>query len=450
MAKATKTLLISVLALAYTKITQEEDSTLKEKAFSIHAQTTIVNQYKPAFRVPYSGPHSLLPEREHRISVTSTFYLGSRLWRNGFLFVNPELAGGEGLSQTLGLGGATNGETFRIGDPKPAIYLARLFFQQIISLNSENPKAINRDVDHFKDDDFNQIASFVPDRYLNIVLGKISIADYFDDNSFCHDPRTEFLNWALMASGAWDYPANTRGYTPSAVIELFTPRYECRAGLSMMPTTANGQIMDPNLSRAFGLTFEQAWHYRLFQQPGTLRLLAFYNTAKMGNYTEALLQDPLAPDITLTRRYGRTKWGLALNLEQFIREGSGFFLRLSWNDGRNETWAFTEIDHALACGLSLQGILPGVKEDRWALAYALNGLSPYHRKYLQKGGRGFMLGDGTLNYGYEQIGETFYRFPLKEGLFYLTLDYQVILNPGYNRDRKGPVHVFSVRTHVRI
>lgn len=449
MVQAVRTLL-SVFAFIYATRSQEKDSTFKAKAFSIHAQTTIVSQYKLPFRAPYSGPHSLSPERENRVSVTSTFYLGSRLGRNSFLFINPELAGGEGLSQTLGLGGAANGETFRIGHPRPAIYLARLFFQQVINLASENPKATDRDIDLFKGDDLNQVASFVPEKYLNIVLGKISIADYFDDNSFCHDPRTEFLNWALMASGAWDYPANTRGYTPSAVIELFTPRWEGRVGFSMLPTAANGHIMDPNIGRAFGLTFEQAWHYRFFRQPGTLRLLAFYNTARMGSYTEALFQDPLAPDITLTRRYGRTKGGLALNLEQFIREGSGFFLRLSWNDGRNETWAFTEIDHSLACGVSLQGILPGVKEDRWALAYALNGLSPYHRNYLQKGGRGFMLGDGTLHYGYEQIMETFYRFPLKEGLFFLTLDYQLILNPGYNRDRKGPVHVFSVRTHVRI
>ncbi|RMF50175.1 MAG: carbohydrate porin [Bacteroidetes bacterium] len=442
-------LLLSLLTSISPGLKRDNDSLPNEKVFSIHAQTTIVNQHKLPFRAPYSGPNSLSLERENRISVTSTFYIGSRLWRNGFVFINPEAAGGEGLSQTLGLGGATNGETFRVDNPKPTLYLARLFFQQVFPLDPQGPKILNRDIDHFKDDDFNQVASYFPDRYVNIVVGKISIADYFDDNSFCHDPRTEFLNWALMASAAWDYPANTRGYTPSAVVELFTPRYECRAGISMVPTTANGSIMDINIGKAYGLTFEQVWNYKLLKNRGTTRLLLFYNTARMGSYTEALLQDVYPPDITLTRKYGRNKYGIALNIEQYISKGSGLFLRLSWNDGKNETWAFTEIDHAMACGLSLQGILPNLK-DRWAIAYSLNGLSRYHRAYLQKGGKGFMLGDGNLNYGPEQIIESFYRFPLRQELFHITLDYQLILNPGYNRDRKGPVHVFSVRTHVRI
>ena len=416
---------------------------------SLHFQSTIVNQYKPGFSAKYSGINSLYTEEENRISVTATFYAGLRLWKNASVFVNPELAGGEGLSQTLGIAGATNGETFRIGDPKPAIYLARGFIQQVLPIYSDDTEEIPKDIEHFKNEDFNQLSEFLPDRYINIVIGKISIADYFDDNTFAHDPRTEFMNWALMSSAAWDYPANTRGYTPSAVIEYFSKKYECRAGISMVPTTANGNVMDKNITKAYSITFENVLHYHLFHQPGTLRLLGFYTTARMGNYDLAVLQNPLNPDITNTRQYGRTKYGVVLNAEQYISSNIGCFLKLSWNDGINETWAFTEIDHALSAGINIHNILKN-SEDNFSVAYALNGISEQHRNYLKHGGIGFMLGDGNLNYAAEHIVESFYKIAIKKNTFYLTLDYQFILNPGYNKDRAGPVHVFSVRTHVRI
>lgn len=427
-------------------ITQQKDTL---KWYSIHFQNTIVNQYKMPFVVKYNGENSLSDKEENRVSVTSTFYLGSKLWRNSSVFINPEMAAGEGLSQTLGLAGASNGETFRIGNPKPAIYIARLFYQQIIPLLSNGKRGINKDIDHFKNDDFNQLENYLPDKYFNIVLGKISIADYFDDNSFSHDPRAEFMNWALMSSAAWDYPANTRGYTPSLVVEYFAPKYECRWSISMVPTTANGNRMNTQIDKAHSITFENVFHYHLFGKKGSVRIIGFYTTANMGNYKDALRLDSLAPDIIQTRQYGRSKYGGVINIEQFIRKESGWFLKLSWNDGKNETWAFTEIDHALSMGISIHSFFPNLN-DNFAIAYALNGISEDHRKYLKHGGKGFMLGDGNLNYGMENIIEAYYKVALKRELLFLTLDYQCIFNPGYNKDRKGPVHIFSVRTHIRI
>lgn len=434
--------------LVYHTPAQPSDSTKPLKPYSLHFQSTIVNQYKLPFTAPYTGLNSLMPQEENRISVTSTFYAGVKLWKNAELYVNPELAGGEGLSQTLGLAGATNGETFRVGNPKPAIYLARLFYQQFIPLHSNNNKHASHN--RFKDDDFNQIERFLPDKYINIILGKVSVADYFDDNSFSHDPRSAFLNWALMASAAWDYPADTRGYTPSLIIEFFSTHYECRAGLSMLPTTANGNEMNTDILKAHSLTLENVWHYQFKEKPGSIRLIAFYNTANMGNYEQALFTTHTRPpDIIQTRQYGRNKYGFAVNIEQFFNSKSGGFIKISWNDGHNETWAFTEIDHALSAGVSIHSLVPHA-EDNLAIGYALNGISKPHRKYLKQGGMGFMLGDGQLNYAPENILETYYKIALQKQKIYLTLDYQLILNPGYNKDRQGPVHVFSVRTHIRI
>lgn len=428
------------------QIHAQADSIKELSRFSLHFQSTIINQYKLPFNAKYSGQNSLSDKEENRISITSTLFAGMRLWKHSSVFINPELAGGEGLSQTLGLAGATNGETFRIGNPKPSIYLARLFFQQLINLNT-GKKDVNPNIDHFKGEDFNQVEDSISDVYLNFVIGKISIADYFDDNSFAHDPRTEFMNWALMASAGWDYPANTRGYTPSAVVELFSKKWEARAGVSMVPKEANGNIMDENIHKAHSITTELVRNFKLWNKPGTIRFLGFYTTARMGNYIQAT--NDSAPDITKTRQYGRTKYGWAINIEQFLNEKSGIFLKYSWNDGKNETWAFTEIDRSLCAGISWFHLIPKA-DDNIALAYVVNGISNEHQQYLKKGGLGFMLGDGNLNYGYEHILEFYYKIALKKNNIYLTADYQFILNPGYNKDRSGPVNVFSIRTHIRL
>lgn len=420
--------------------TQAQD-TLHAERFSIHAQTTVIYQHKPSFRVPYTGENSLQPQTEGKTSVTSTLFLGARLWKGANLFLTPELAGGSGLSEVLGVAAATNGETFRIGDPAPSIYLARLFFRQRFALSQTTV---------YQPSGFNAIGERVPQRYIGITIGKIGAADYFDNNRYSHDPRTQFLSWALMSNGAWDYPANTRGYTPSFVLEYVTPRQELRYGFSLVPLMANGNAMNWNVSKASSHTLEYTHRHQLFGRAGAVRLLGFFNTANMGNYEQSLSANPQQPDVVSTRKYGHTKYGFGVNAEQELRADLGGFLKASWNDGHNETWMFTEIDRSVSAGLSLSGNRWKRSEDNIGLAYVASGISKPHRDYLSAGGKGFILGDGKLNYAWEQLAELYYSAALVPDRLFISGAYQLLLNPGYNKDRNGPVHIFSVRLHTQL
>jgi high affinity Mn2+ porin len=429
-----------VVCIGVSAYAQQTDS-LKNERFSIHAQTTIIDQKKLAFRVPYSGQNSLLPQAESQTSITSTLYLGLRLWQGGSVYINPELAGGSGLSQVLGIADETNGETPRIANPAPSISIARLFYQQFFALSKEKTSLLS---------DFNQLGGYIPTKYISLIIGEISIGDYFDDNKYSHDPRTQFMTWSLMDAGAWDYPADTHGYTPSIVIEYITPKNELRYGFSLMPKIANGMDMNWNIAKASAQTLEYTHRYKINGLDGAIKILGFFNTANMGNYLQSIALNPTAPNIESTRKNGNTKYGFAINAEQALTNNLGCFLRGSWNDGNNETWAFTEIDHSFSAGLSLTGASWKRNGDNIGLAYVTSGISKAHREYLADGGYGFMLGDGKLNYGWEHLTELYYSAELVKNNIYLTGAYQFLLNPGYNRDRKGPVNIFSVRLHVRI
>ncbi|MFT3823313.1 MAG: carbohydrate porin [Chitinophagaceae bacterium] len=430
-----------ILLFFATTLQAQQTDTLKDDRFTIHAQTTVIYQFKPSFSVKYSGDNSLLPEQEEKTSITSTLFMGARLWKGASLFVNPEIAGGSGLSQALGIAAATNGETFRIGSPEPKIYLARVFYRQLFALTREQT---------YQQTDFNQLAQHLPARYLAVTVGKIGVADYFDDNNFSHDPRTQFMSWGLMDNGAWDYPANTRGYTPSVVLEYVSPRHELRYSFSLVPAVANGSKMNWNIAKANAQTLEYTHRHKINGHDGAIRVLAFFNTTDMGNYRQSIALNPQAPDIESTREYGNTKYGFGINAEQEITNDIGCFLRASWNDGRNETWAFTEIDHSISAGLSMTGQRWKRENDNIGLAYVSSGISKPHRDYLKAGGKGFILGDGNLNYKWEHLAELYYSFELVKKLIYITGAYQFLVNPGYNKDRKGPVNILSVRFHASI
>ncbi|WP_151086553.1 carbohydrate porin [Hymenobacter baengnokdamensis] len=413
----------------------------KDENWSVHFQQTIIQQWHNDLSPSYEGPFSLKARESAKLSLTTTLFIGRRLWKGAAVYFNPEVAGGSGLSGATGIGGAPNGETFRIGDPSPQVYLARLFLRQVWALGTIREQ---------DDDDFNQLKGSRPARYLALNVGKFGIADYFDQNSYSHDPRTQFFNWSLMSAGAWDYPANVRGYTAGAVVEYVTPGLALRASSSLMPTEANGPILDFNVRKAHSETLELTKVYKMRGHTGTLRLLGFRNQAAMGSYTLAVREAGLAqPDVTATRTDGRTKYGFVVNAEQEISKEVGLFGRLSYNDGHNETWAFTEIDHSLSVGATSTGARWHRATDRLGVALVANGLSPEHRAYLAAGGSGFILGDGQLDYGLEYIGEIYYSIDFPRYHAALSPDYQVILNPGYNTSRlPGPVHVVALRVHV--
>lgn len=418
---------------------QTEDS-LKDEKVSIHFQTTFIKQYKLNFHAKYSGSNSLGNRAENQNSSTATLYLGAKLWKNASLFFNPEVSGGSGLSGAMGVGASTNGETFRVGNPAPTLYLARLFFTQKFPLGSARI---------YQASDLNQLAGKTPDQYIAVTVGQISLSDYFDNNQFSHDPRTQFLSWGLMDNGMWDYAANVRGYTPSIVVEYVGKKDELRYAISLLSKTANADDMNWNLSKSNSSTLEYTHHYTLNRQDGSLRLLAFYNHTDMGNYRESIALDPSSPDVTQTRKYGRSKFGIGINLEQNLSSDLGCFLRAGLNDGQNETWCFTEIDQSLSGGLVLNGSRWKRSGDNLGVGFTLSGLSAAHRDYLKAGGKGFILGDGNLRYGLENLWEVDYSMQMIKHIF-LTGVYQMILNPGYNLDRPGPVNVFSFRLHVEL
>lgn len=412
-----------------------------EEAASLHFQETTVTQGHPHFHAPYSGGNSLQPASEVHSSITSTLFGGVRAWPGAELYLNPELSGGSGLSQARGVAGFPNGETFRVGSAVPVIYLARLFLRQTFELGGERVRV---------DPDLDQLGGMHDSRRLTLTAGRFGVADLFDDNTFSHDPRTQFLNWALMSAGAWDYPADTRGYTWGLAADYTIEGvWSLRAAAVLVPKQANGLEMDTQLTQAEGLVAESEWHYSFGPRRGAARALIFLNRARMGSYDQAIAATAGAqPDITGTRRAGRIKGGFAINAEQAVTEDLGAFVRLSWNDGKNETWAFTEIDHSAALGVVQRGtpwLRPG---DEFGLALIAQGISTPHRRYLAAGGLGFILGDGALHYGPEGVLEAYYRLALTR-LVAFSPDYQFILHPAYNSDR-GPVHVLGLRMHVEL
>lgn len=426
-------------AVTFTTIVSyaQQIDTLKNERFSVHGQTTIITQYKPSFSAKYSGDNSLISKKENERSLTATLFLGARLWNGASVFMSPEIAGGSGLSTSLGVGASTNGEAYRVDEAAPSFELGRFFLKQIIPLNKERI---------YQSDDVDKLGGIIPTKYIALTVGKICVSDIFDVNRYSHDPRTQFMSWGLMNNGAWDFAANTKGYTPSFVVEWVTPQNELRYGFSLLPKTPNGMKMDWKINNAGSHTLEYTHNYFIKGRKGALRLVSFLNKANMGNYRQSLALDPTSPNIASTEKEGRTKYGFGVNAEQEINDFMGMFFRASWNDGHNETWAFTEIDRSISAGLSASGSKWNRKNDNVGLAYVVSGLSTPHRNYLEAGGKGFELGDGALNYGLENLAELYYSMELKNNL-YVTGTYQFIVNPGYNKDR-GPVNVLSIRIHA--
>ncbi|HLY72611.1 MAG TPA: carbohydrate porin [Planctomycetota bacterium] len=410
---------------------------LGDPDWSFHYQATAVEQARGSIHSPYQGPLSLQERAEHDMSYTTTIFLGRRLWEGAAVYFDPEIAGGSGLSNASGIAGFPNGEITRVNMPQPIPYLARLYLEQTIDFGGDVEKV---------EAGPNQLAETVSKRRLELRVGKMAVGDVFDDNAYSHDPRTQFMDWALFENGAWDYPADTRGYTVGGTVELSVDSWSVRYGIWMEPKTANGLHLDSAVATNHGQAAELEYRWALSEHPGAARLLAYANNAKMGDYRETIDDPALGMDVTRSRRNGRLKFGFGLSSQQEITKDVGVFLRAGWDDGRTESWAFTEIDRMVSPGVSVKGTLWGRPEDTFGAAFLLDGLSADHREYLARGGLGFIIGDGKLHYGFEEIVETYYAFKLL-GSLTLSLDYQYVRNPAYNEDR-GPANIIALRVHV--
>ena len=415
----------------------EDDSDWKTERSWLTFQANFIRQQHSTFTALYSGPNSLAASGEHDTSRVETLYSGVRLTKNLEFIFDLESAGGFGLSNALGVAGFPNVDVVRNPTLGEAPYVSRVMLHYTVPLSEEFVE-VSRNPE--------SLASRVPERRLELRLGKMSTVDFFDLNAVGSDSHLQFMNWAAVNNGAYDYAADTRGYTYGLLVEYYDKAWVARFGEMLMPTVANGITLDWNIARAAGQNFELEYHPALLKQRSTVvRGLTFLNRANMGSYAAANAMAG-TPDITLTRRQGRTKYGFGLNAEQELSSILRAFGRVGWNDGRNESFAYTEIDNTVELGTDLRGRAWRRAQDKLGAAFISNGISSEHARYLALGGLGFILGDGGLRYGREEIFEAYYTVHLWRGT-YLAADVQRITNPGYNQDR-GPLLVPSIRLHV--
>jgi high affinity Mn2+ porin len=432
--KAFRSYLTLALAATASAFAQDPVQDQSER-WNLNFQATSIGQYHGSFNSPYSGEHSLQAYPERDVSVTSTLFFGFRLERNTYLYFNPELAGGKGFSGVNGLANSSNGELPRVASATPKPYLARLYVSHDFGFGSAT--------EHFDSDD-NQLAGNRPLNRYTITAGRFTLTDFFDNNRYSHDPRMQFTGWGVMYNGAWDYPADVRGYTWGWVHDLHLRNWSFRFGQAAMPRQANGLRLDRRLFVNRGDVFEGEYRYTVAAHPGTVRALSYINHANAGTYAEANKQ--AHPDITTTRRNGTLKYGFGLNADQEITKDIGVFGRLGWNDGKTESFAFTAIDRLATFGISVTGARWHRRNDNVASELTIGGISGVHAVYLARGGQDFLIGDGRLNYAPERIWETYYNARLFAG-FFATYDLQYASNPAYNSDR-GPVWISSLRLHT--
>jgi hypothetical protein len=412
----------------------------------LSGQANIILQGRLPFHSAYQGVNSFRSSAEYKTSMVGTLYGAVRPTRsiryNTDLIFDMESAGGRGISEALGLAGFTNLDVVRNPNLGSTPYIARYEIHQVIGLTN---KTTSQNANFFA------LAPEVPERRLEFRIGKMTLPDFFDINEAGSDSHLQFMNWTIDNNGAWDYAADTRGYTVGGMAEYDDKSWSLRYGLFTMPTVANGIDMDWALSRARAHNGE----FELRKSPikgreNNTKLLFFANRAHMGTYREAvdayLAGIDKTPTITAHEHAGALKYGFGLNTLQELTENLRVFGRFGWNEGQHESYAYTEVDQTVELGADYAGKAWHRPADKAAIALVTNAIKRDHQNYLHYGGLGFLLGDGNLNYGRETIVESYYTWHFWRGLFY-SVDVQHINNPGYNRDR-GPAWVGSARAHV--
>ena len=416
--------------------TQTRDITDPESnRWEIHGQVTYLPQGYPAFRALYSGTNSLTPAPQAQATWSNSLFLNMRLWEGGEVYFNPELLQGFGLNDTVGVAGFTSGEAQKSNFPYPHYNTSRLFLRQTFGFGGEQEELASGPT---------QLGGKVDVSRLTMQAGKFAVMDIFDGNAYAKDTRKDFINWSMWAPGAFDYSADKVGLTYGATAELNQKNWALRSGYFLMQSVSNSNSFDTKVFERGTYVLELETRYQLFSQPGKLRTIAWLNSNNSGSYRETLNNPALNLDISQTRT-GRIKYGYVVSVEQALADDLGLFGRWSWNDGKTEIMAFTDIDSSLSMGASIKGAKWGRPDDVIGIGGAINSLSRDHRDFIAAGGLGVLIGDGALNYRRERIFETYYAYALTKAIT-LTADYQFVTNPAYNADR-GPVHVFSGRLH---
>ncbi len=416
-------------------------------------QATTITQFAPSFHSSYEGPNSFLNEGSGKPATTfvPTLFLAARLWEGAWASIQPEFSDGSGVGGGVGVAAYANQDVLRTPTIAGRPYLARLFIQQAIPLGAPEAEGETPPVAEEK---FlpggNHLFGIRGRRRLEVTFGKVSLPDFYDAADFGREAHHGLMSWGLVNTGSWDFAADTRGYTWGLTVAYEGGPVAVRAGTYAMPETANGATYDHHFSKAHGDNLEIEWNFDPANR-GAVRLLGYVNNANMGSYEESsalAASTGSTPDVRDTRQEGRKKYGCSLNAQRLLAPDLGAFLRLGWNDGKTETFAFTEIDRNAVLGLSHSGTPWKRPEDWLILAVAVDGLSGPHRRYLEAGGLGFQLGDGKLNYGLETVIELNYAAQVTTAVS-VGLDGQYVVNPGYNKDR-GPITIYGIRLHVHM
>ena len=406
---------------------------------AIHGQLTYVEQETASFRAPYSGPNSLSSDRG-RETVDATLYIGARLWSGAEAWIAPEIDQGFGLNNTLGVAGFPSGEAYKVGKNQPYLRLPRAFVRQTVNFG-KTTEAVEAAPDQLG-------GTRSPDRWV-FTVGKFGVTDIFDTNQYAHDPRGDFLNWAAVDSGTFDYAADAWGYTVGVAAERYQGSWTLRAGVFDLSDIPNSAHLEPGFHE-FQIVAEIEKRYQLFGQPGRVLVTGYDSRGRMGLLDEAVQLAALSggtPDVAAVRRY-RSRPGVSLDLEQSVAADLGVFARVGKATGNVEAYEFTDIDRSVALGISIKGPRWHRPEDTIGIVAIDNGISAQRERYLNAGGLGILVGDGQLPHpGAEQIVETYYSLSVLSQL-YVSLDYQWVKNPGYNTDR-GPVSIAAVRLHAQ-
>ena len=433
------TLMFSAVAAfnATTALAEDAPATSPQESFAIHGQVTVVAQGVAGFASPYAGDNSLAPHQVKE-TVDATLYLGVQPWNGAELWANPEIDQGFGLSNTLGVAGFPSAEAYKVGKSHPYFRLQRLFFRQTLSLGGKRAEVAGA---------ANQLGGSQSANRLVVTVGKFGVGDVFDTNHYAHDPRADFLNWAIVDTGSFDYAADAWGYSYGAAAEWYQGSWTLRLGAFNLSKVPNGEVLETGFGQ-YELDAEVEHRHMIGGHPGAVRLAVYRNHGRFARLDAAVAAfnaTGALPDLAALRRPA-TRLGGQLNIEQDITGTLGLFLRAGVSDGRYEAYDFTDIDRTLAVGASLAGKGWQREADRFGLAMVINGISKLRQRYLADGGPGILIGDGALPHpGREWITEAYYSASVTKGIT-LSADYQLIAHPGYNRDR-GPANVLALRLH---
>lgn len=424
-----------IFVIAVCALAQQPD-----ERWNLFYQATSIGDTHGSFPAKYSGDLSLRNTPEHDVSLTSTLFLGFRLGDAQF-YIDPEIAGGRGFSGVDGIANSPNGELPRVATATPKPYLARAYLTYDFGVDGGEREEVESDE--------NQLAGSRPMNRYSVTIGRFTVTDFFDNNRYSHDPRTQFMAWGTMYNGAWDYPADTRGYTWGWVHEYHAKHWSLRYGSAAEPRVANGLRFDRRLFRDRGDMVEGEERHTIHGHPGAVRLLGSLLHTDSGHYADALKlsqQTGQTPDVAAVHRPGTLKYGVGISAEQELTKDVGVFLRLGWNDGKTASFAFTAIDRLAEAGTSITGRRWKRPEDTVATELTVAGISGVHASYLAHGGYDFLIGDGRLTYAPEYTWESYYNAKLFKG-FFAAIDLQHVANPAYNQDR-GPVWIGSLRLHM--